>query len=73
MSDIFEVFGYKLRKEAEKKSYKEGAKVRIKEVHELPKHLISRRQKGLDWKNYDISGERQIGFIYAHKNTGYPS
>lgn len=73
MSDIFTVFGYKLRIEAEKKGFKEGVKVRIKEAHELPKHLRSRRNKGLSWENYDISGERQIGLIYANKNTGFPS
>src|ERR1017187_1911621 len=73
MSDIFTVFGYKLRKEAEEKGFKEGATVRIKETNELPKRLRNRRKKGLHFENYDIRGERKIYLIYASKNTGYPS
>lgn len=73
MSDIFTVFGYKLRKEAEKLGFKEGAQVRIKETHELPKHLRSRRDKGIGWECYDISGERQIACMYADQNTGFPN
>ena len=73
MSDIFTIFGYKLKLEAEKLGFKEGAKVRVKETHELPENLRSRRDKGVSWKNYDISGVREINIIYANKNTGYPS
>lgn len=72
MSDIFLVFGYKLKKEAEKLGFKEGAAVRIKETHELPKHLQPRRKKGVGWEHYDTSGIRIISFLYANKNTGYP-
>lgn len=71
MSIIFDVFAYKTRKDAEAKGFKVGAKVRIKETSELPKHLRKRREQDF-WKWFDISGVRKIHLAYCNRNTGRP-
>lgn len=71
MSLALDVLGYKIKREAEAKGFKEGAEIRIKATNELPKHLRKRREEDF-WKVFDIRGTYNINITYFTNNTGRP-